>query len=184
MKASPTRAALLLALLTATQARAAGPAPAFELEPIPAPIPYGGVDSTHLGVLGGIDAGPKGEHLTLDTSYARFLWERWAPGVDLMVLGGAGVPTSATLFGSMRFLLMRTPSAAVFVMARAGRSFRFGAADAFAVGGGAGIILFPGRHLGVLVAGDVLGLVPTSACKGDDTGCFLPGFRAGVVITF
>lgn len=174
----------LLTLLVALQAAPApSPAPApQEAEPPPR---YGEKGSSHLGLGLGIGGGSSGFRWAAGVDYGYFVFDRIAPGIDVMASGGSQVLTTGLLLGTLRFVPVRTPSFSMYLIGRGGRVMLSGGhPDGWGVGGGGALIFFTGGRLGFEVGYQALKLVPASFCSDLASGCVIHGFRVGIVAGF
>jgi hypothetical protein len=79
---------------------------------------------------------------------------------------------------------LRLSSFALFLIGRAGRLFIGNHADAWAAGGGAGVVFATGGNLGLQLSYEILGLWPASHCSDLASGCRLDAFGLGLVLGF
>jgi hypothetical protein len=166
---------IALALLVALQASP----PVVQAE---APPPrYGDQGSSHLGLILGLGGGSGGFHWAGGIDYGYFVADGVAPGVDAQVSGGSNLLTTGMLLGTLRLVPLRTEALSLFFVGRAGRVLLSDHADGWAAGGGAGLILFTGGRIGLMIAYDALKLLPDSFCDDLTGGCVVQGVQVGLV---
>jgi hypothetical protein len=171
-------AALLLLALQGT------PPPPDEPVPEP-PKRYGDQGTSHLGLMLGIGGGAGGGFAWAGGfNYGYFVIDSVAPGAELQVSGGSGLLTTGLALGTLRLVPLRTSSVSLFVIGRGGRVFVSSHPDGWGVGGGGGIIIFTGPHVGIQLSYDVLRLTPSSFCEGAFHGCTIQGFGVGLALGF
>jgi hypothetical protein len=165
-----------LALLVALQGSPEAPVE----EP---PRRYGDQGTSHFGLTLGLGGGSGGFAWAGGFEYGYFILDGLAPGIDAEASGGSNLPTVGLTLGTLRFVPVRLPSFALFLVGRGGRVFISNHPDGWGVGGGAGLIYFTSARFGIQVTYDILKLVPDSFCAGLSR-CTLQGFGLGVAVGF
>ena len=165
---------------------ATAPAPAQEA-PVTAPVTdagdgYGRRHSLHLGLSLGVGNGTGGMRYAGGVGFGYFIVTGVAPGADVSINGGSGVLTTESVTGTLRLVPIRTGQFALFLIGRAGRLFMANHADAWAAGGGAGVVIATGTSVGLQLSYEVLGLWPASHCSDLASGCRLDAFGLGLVM--
>jgi hypothetical protein len=145
---------------------------------------YGRRGSVHLGLSLGVGNGTNGMRYAGGAGFGYFVVTGVAPGADVSITGGSDVLTTASLTGSLRLVPIRTPSFALFLIGRAGRLLMASHPDAWAAGGGAGVVIATGGNLGLLLSYEILGLWPSSNCADLANGCRLDSFGLGLVLGY
>jgi hypothetical protein len=168
-------AALLLLALQGT------PPPPDDPVPEP-PKRYGDQGTSHFGLGLGIGTAPFSWAGGLNYGY--FVIDSVAPGLDFQVSGGSGLLTTGLALGTLRLVPLRTSSVSLFVIGRGGRVFLSSHPDGWGLGGGGGIIVFTGPHVGIQLSYDVLRLTPSSFCADLVRGCTIQGFGLGFALGF
>ena len=136
----------------------------------------------HLGLSLGIGSGTGGMRYAGGAGFGYFLVTGVAPGVDASVNGGADVLTTEALTGTLRLVPIRTSGYAIFLIGRAGRLFMHNHADAWAAGGGAGVVIATGGNVGLQLSYEILGLWPPGHCSDLASGCRLDAFGLGLIV--
>lgn len=145
--------------------------------------PYGRQGSIHLGLGLGVGSTGHGAVYAGGLSLGYFVLTGVAPGADAEVSGGSGVLTTGLTTGTLRLVPIRTHRFAGFLIGRAGRVLVASHRDGWAAGGGAGVIfIMTGGRMGVQLAYEILGLMPSSFCRDLSNGCRLDSFSLGLVI--
>lgn len=109
-----------------------------------------------------------------------FVVDGVAPGVEATYVSGGKIGSAYGLaLASLRVVPLRTPSFALVLTGRGGRVFLGDHADAWGVGGGAGVMLMLGSGAGLEIGYEVLRLLPTSVCN-DLSTCVLQGPVVGL----
>jgi hypothetical protein len=171
----------MIAALVLLALQGAPPPPPPVEEP---PKQYGDQGTSHFGLTLGIGGGGGGFAFAGGLDYGYFVIDRVAPGVDFQVSGGSGLLTTGLALGTLRVVPLRTSSVSVFFIGRGGRVFMSSHPDGWGVGGGGGIIVFTGPHIGIQLSYDVLRLTPSSFCADLAHGCTLQGFGIGLALGF
>ena len=120
---------------------------------------YGRRHSMHLGLSLGLGSGTGGMRYAGGVGFGYFLLTGVAPGADVNVSGGSGLLTTGSATGTLRLVPLRTQSFALFLIGRAGRLFISSHADAWAAGGGAGVVIATGPRVGLQIAYENPGIV-------------------------
>jgi hypothetical protein len=163
----------------------AQPAPQPIAQPAPEPIEpggYGRKGSMHLGLSLGVGSGTGGMRYAGGAELGYFFLNGVAPGIDVRVSGGSGVLTTGMFTGTVRLVPVRTGSLAFFLIGRAGRLLIASHADAWAAGGGAGVVIATGSNLGFVISYEIIGLLPKGSCSDLANGCRLDAFGLGLVM--
>ena len=109
-----------------------------------------------------------------------FVVDGVAPGVEATYVSGGKIGSAYGLaLASLRVVPLRTPSFALVLTGRGGRVFLGDHADAWGVGGGAGVMLMLGSGAGLEIGYEVLRLLPTTVCN-DLSTCVLQGPVVGL----
>ena len=104
-----------------------------------------------------------------------FVVDGVAPGLEATyVSGGRDGAAYGLLLGALRVVPVRTPSFSLVLTGRGGRVFLGDHADAWGVGGGAGLLFMASPRAGLELGYEVLRLLPSSACA-DLATCVLKG---------
>ena len=159
----------------------AGASYAQEIVP-PEDTSYGHRHGMHLGLSLGLGSGTGGRRYAAGAGFAYFLVTGVAPGADVSVSGGSGLLTTGSATGTLRLVPLRTQSFALFLIGRAGRLFISSHADAWAAGGGAGVVIATGPRVGLQISYEILGLWPRSHCSDLASGCRLDAFGLGLLV--
>jgi hypothetical protein len=136
----------------------------------------------HLGLSLGIGNGAGGMRYAGGAGFGYFVVTGVAPGVDASVNGGADVLTTETLTGTLRLVPIRTGAYALFLIGRSGRLFISDHADAWAAGGGAGVVIATGGNVGLQLSYEILGLWPSDHCSDLASRCRLDAFGLGLIV--
>ena len=143
---------------------------------------YGRRRSIHLGLGLGVGSSGRGAIYAGGVSFGYFVLSGVAPGADAEVSGGSGVLTTGLVTGTLRLVPIRTRSFAGFLIGRAGRVLIASHRDVWAAGGGAGVMFMTTDRMGVQLAYEILGLMPSSSCRDLSNGCRLDAFSLGLVL--
>jgi hypothetical protein len=143
---------------------------------------YGRRRSIHLGLGLGVGSSGRGAIYAGGVSFGYFVLSGVAPGADAEVSGGSGVLTTGLVTGTLRLVPIRTRSFAGFLIGRAGRVLIASHRDVWAAGGGAGVMFMTTGRMGVQLAYEILGLMPSSSCRDLSNGCRLDVFSLGLVL--
>jgi len=104
-----------------------------------------------------------------------FVVDGVAPGIEATyVSGGHDGSAYGLVLGALRLVPVRTPSFSLVLTGRGGRVFLSDHADAWGVGGGAGMLFMFAPTAGLELGYEILRLLPTSACA-DLATCILKG---------
>ncbi len=177
-----------VALAGDASAQSAGPPAPPTAAPVPVgPEPpedqaYGRRHSLNLALSLGLGSGTGGARYAGGAGLAYFVATGIAPGVDFSGSGGSGLLTTGNLTGTLRLVPLRTDAIALFVIGRAGRLFIASHDDAWAAGGGAGVVVATGPRTGLQIAYEVLRLWPRSHCADLSNGCRLDAFGLGLIV--
>jgi hypothetical protein len=147
-------------------------------------IGYGRRHSVHLGLSLGVGSGTHGMRYAGGVGFGYFILTGVAPGADVSVNGGSDVLTTAAVTGTLRLVPLRTPSFALFLIARAGRLFIASHADAWGAGGGLGAVIATGGNVGLQISYEMLGLFPSRHCSDLRNGCRLDSFGLGLIVGY
>ena len=150
------------------------PPPTQEIPPLPPPEPrrYGDRGTPELAL--GLGYSSLSGFLAAG-GFRYFVLDGVAPGVEATyVSGGRSSSGYGLALAALRLVPLRTPSVALVLTGRGGRVFLGDHADAWGVGGGAGIILMLGSGAGLEIGYEVLRLLPSSVCN-DLSTCVLQG---------
>lgn len=145
---------------------------------------YGRRHSVHLGLSLGVGNGTNGMRYAGGAGFGYFVATGVAPGADVSITGGSGVLTTTSATGTLRLVPISTHGFALFLIGRAGRLFMASHADAWAAGGGAGVVVATGGNLGLLLSYEILGLWPSGNCSDLANGCRLDSFGLGLVLGY
>lgn len=109
-----------------------------------------------------------------------FVLDGFAPGLEATyVSGGRDGSAYGMVLGALRAVPVRTPSFSLVLTGRGGRVFLDDHADAWGVGGGAGLLFMASPAAGLELGYEVLRLLPSSACV-DLATCILKGPVVGL----
>jgi hypothetical protein len=111
----------------------------------------------HLGLSLGIGNGAGGMRYAGGAGFGYFVVTGVAPGVDASAY-------------------------ALFLIGRAGRLFISDHADAWAAGGGAGVVIATGGNVGLQLSYEILGLWPSDHCSDLASRCRLDAFGLGLIV--
>jgi len=164
------------------------PAPASSTGPVPAPPPppppeelrlYGDEGTSELAV--GFGYSSLSGFLAAG-GFRYFIVDGVAPGVEATyVSGGRDGAAYGLVLGALRVVPVRTPSFSLVLTGRGGRVFLEDHADAWGVGGGAGMLFMASPSAGLELGYEILRLLPSSACA-DLATCVLKGPVIGLRI--
>jgi hypothetical protein len=109
-----------------------------------------------------------------------FVIDGVAPGVEgTYVSGGKGGSAYGLALVALRFVPLRTTSAALVVTARGGRVFLANHPDGWGIGGALGVLIMMSSKAGLEVGYEALRLFPASFCS-DLRSCALDGLVLGL----
>ncbi|MBN2574300.1 MAG: hypothetical protein JXP73_07025 [Deltaproteobacteria bacterium] len=145
---------------------------------------YGRRHSMHLGLSLGAGRGAGGMRYGGGAGFGYFVLAGVAPGADVSINGGSDILTTAAVTGTLRLVPVRAHGFALFLIGRGGRLFIADHADAWAAGGGAGVVIATGGNLGLQISYEILGLFPSGQCADLASGCRLDAFGLGLVMGF
>ncbi|MCK9462825.1 MAG: hypothetical protein M0R80_24650 [Proteobacteria bacterium] len=96
-------------------------------------------------------------YMSIGGSFAYYVVNRLAPGLEVSYgtdFGSADIPDSVTLLPFLKFVILRNPRFAPYLIAFGGREFQFNgynAAHSWIVGGGAGVHIGIGEHVAIKI---------------------------------
>jgi len=161
-----------------------GPAPSYQPVPPPPPPPppeelrlYGDEGTSELAL--GFGYSSLSGFLAAG-GFRYFVVDGVAPGLEATyVSGGHEGAAYGLVLGALRVVPVRTPSFSLVLTGRGGRVFLGDHADAWGVGGGAGLLFMASPSAGLELGYEVLQLLPSSACV-DLATCVLKGPVVGL----